>query len=156
MVFSRTQQIFLSIVPHVTGLLSIAGSLYIVIDVLRKGKVKTHGRLLLGMSLSDIIVSVFYALSTWPIPRETEGTYFAIGNTASCRAQGFFIQLGIITPFYNGFLALHYLLITKYNMSSDFIERNVELYLHLSAILFGIITSVAGAVLLLYNSANLW
>eukprot|EP00567_Pseudictyota_dubia_P016298 CAMPEP_0197442650 /NCGR_PEP_ID=MMETSP1175-20131217/8622_1 /TAXON_ID=1003142 /ORGANISM="Triceratium dubium, Strain CCMP147" /LENGTH=132 /DNA_ID=CAMNT_0042973167 /DNA_START=85 /DNA_END=480 /DNA_ORIENTATION=+ len=100
----------ISIIPHFTGLLSVLGSLFIVLDILHprnrsKKLCKVYSRLLLGMSLSDLCSSVAMALSTWPIPRGTN-VYAASGTQGTCTAQGFFVQMGTAAPLYNGFLAL--------------------------------------------------
>jgi hypothetical protein len=98
--FNRTQQVALAVTPKVTASLSILGSSWIVIEVLTQ-KSKRHNvynRLLCVMSCFDIATAVWMFASTWPIPRGSEDVAFAVGNTATCEAQGFFLQLGI-TPF---------------------------------------------------------
>jgi len=61
----------LAIIPKIPAVLSIAGSIYIVQNVLRhKDKRKSiYNRLMLGISISDILASHAYFLGTWLIPR---------------------------------------------------------------------------------------
>jgi len=69
----------LAIAPHVSGFLSVFGSLWIVIDILRDRK-KWHSsvyhRLMLGLSITDIFGSFAKALGTWPIPAGTVRNMF--------------------------------------------------------------------------------
>mmetsp|Transcript_8141 Transcript_8141/g.14729 ORF Transcript_8141/g.14729 Transcript_8141/m.14729 type:complete len:336 (-) Transcript_8141:770-1777(-) len=149
----------LAIIPHVTGPLSLIGSCSILYDILsdRKKKLKRpYYRILLGISITDAIVSVWLGLSTWPIPRGTEGVYGAIGTTASCTAQGFFVQLSVFGPIYNLNLSIYYLLLVKYQLTEEYIAKRYERYMHAVALLFGLGSAILGLPLTLYNNANLW
>ena len=61
----------LAVAPHISGFLSVLGSLVIVLDIVRDRK-KWHDsvyhRLMLGLSVTDILGSFAKALGTWPIP----------------------------------------------------------------------------------------
>jgi len=61
----------LAVAPHISGFMSVLGSLWIVVDILRDRK-KWHGsvyyRIMLGLSVTDIFGSFAKALGTWPIP----------------------------------------------------------------------------------------
>jgi hypothetical protein len=70
---------------------------------------------MLGMSIFDVIGAIAWGLTTAPIPMYSKyGTpssiYGSIGNNASCKAQGFFIQLNFTSIFYNITLSTYYLL----------------------------------------------
>mmetsp|Transcript_30148 Transcript_30148/g.62746 ORF Transcript_30148/g.62746 Transcript_30148/m.62746 type:complete len:333 (+) Transcript_30148:50-1048(+) len=160
MVFSFSQRKALSIIPHITGALSVIGSLSILYDILKDRSRKLHRpyyRILLGMSFFDVFASASLGMSTWPIPRGTEGVYGAIGTTQTCTAQGFFIQLMLVSPFYNLMLAWYYLLLGKNKpLSEEAIASKYEKYMHSLAIIPTISIAVAGLPLTLYNNANLW
>ena len=98
---TSSQQLALAVTPKVTGLLSALGSLWIVIEVAtqktKRGNV--YNRIVFAMSFFDVFTSMFMFASTWPIPEDTEGVVFASGNQRSCTAQGFFLQLGLISPY---------------------------------------------------------
>ena len=89
---ASTAEKALSIVPHITGLLSFWGSCSILYDIImryrQKKRVTSYHRLLLGISVYDAVCSFSLGLSTWPIPRGTEGIYAAVGTTQTCTAQG--------------------------------------------------------------------
>ena len=158
MVFSANQKKALSIIPHITGALSVFGSCSILYDVWkdRSSKLRRpYYRILLGMSIFDVMASTSIGLSTWPIPYGTEGVYAAIGTTATCTAQGFFNQLMLISPFYNLMLAGYYLLLGREKpMSEEEIGMRYEKYMHAFAILPGTSVALSGLPLTLYNSAN--
>lgn len=72
-------------------------------------------QLVLGISLFDIVGCIAFGLSTIPVPEynaygETTRIYGALGNDATCKAQGFLIQLNFTALFYNISLSTYYLL----------------------------------------------
>ena len=118
------------IVPKISSVISILASAYIVQSILRSNEKKTMTthRIVVALSVSDILVSfTAYFLSTWPVPR---GTIFgAVGNDASCFAQGAFNQaLACFAMSYNGALALAYLLMARYHWNRNTLRR-LEAYL---------------------------
>ena len=89
---ASTAEKALSIVPHITGLLSFCASFWIIFDIITRYRhqrtVTSYHRLLLGMSVYDAVCSFSLGMSTWPIPRGTEGIFAAVGTTQTCTAQG--------------------------------------------------------------------
>jgi len=156
MVLSLTQRRVLAIVPKITGLCSMIGSLVIITDVARdpKKRSQTYSRIMMAMSCYDFVTSCMYALSTWPIPSGS-GPLYAAGTTGTCTAQGFFIQLSLGAPLYNLSLAVYYLLVIKHGWS-DVKLAKLERFVHpvVVATAFGI--AIAGLPLKLYNNANVW
>jgi len=156
MVLSLTQRRVLAIVPKITGLCSMIGSLVIITDVARdpKKRSQTYTRIMMAMSCYDFVTSCMYALSTWPIPRGS-GPLYAAGTTGTCTAQGFFIQLSLGAPLYNLSLAVYYLLVIKHGWS-DVKLAKLERFVHpvVAATAFGI--AIAGLPLKLYNNSNVW
>jgi hypothetical protein len=161
MSFSSKQKA-MAIAPKITSALSIAGSCIIVFQVLkggrseRKRKLSTvSNRLLLGMSICDILVSACFFLTSWPIPRGTYNVYGAVGTQGTCIAQGFFSQFSIAVVMYNAMLALFYLIKIRWQWRDNRIATKVEPFMHAYALLFGIGTSAAGVALDLYNN-DIW
>jgi hypothetical protein len=101
MVLTPGQQVALAVTPKITSFLSILGSSWIIIEVLtqRTKRENVYNRLLCAMSFFDVLLTVWFFASTWPIPEGTEGVAWAVGNKQTCIAQGFFLQIGIIPPF---------------------------------------------------------
>ncbi len=152
-----------SVVPKITSILSMLGSTIIVYLITTKWREQrrtgesliAYDRLLFMMSVIDVINSFCYFLSSWPIPYGTPGVFGARGTQQTCAAQGFFIQLGLAIPFYNGCLAINYLLVINMGWPELRI-RGVEPWLHIVSLLFPFATAVASAAMGLYNNANFW
>lgn len=147
-----TQQKVLAIVPKFTSLLSIIGSFLIILMILRRKKDerRTYHNLMLGMSISDILVTTSWFVTTWPVPKGTPGAYGAVGNMQTCTAQGFFGQFSITVVMYNATLSLYYFLIIDKGWTDDKISK-IEPFFHLNAFAWGIGTCVAGIILELFN-----
>jgi hypothetical protein len=98
--FSESQRIALAILPKLTGFLSMVASFWIIVEVLTDivKRSNVYHRLLLGMSLVDLISSISYFASTWPVPSGTDDVTWAIGNERSCSLQGLFLQFGVASP----------------------------------------------------------
>ena len=124
---SETEHKTLAWIPRVSGFFSFVGSLYIIQDVLRKrfrsitGGITTYQMIMLGMSIFDLSSSMAWMVSTAAIPeydeeRESDsGIYGAVGSEASCKAQGFFLELGFIgSTAFNAVLTTFYLLTIVY------------------------------------------
>jgi len=138
----------------------------------RFGKRKTlknsaYYRLMLSMSCSDFLVSFAWFMTTWPIPKDensldsgsvnpSESVYGNIGTQQTCTAQAFFIQLGIITPFYNGLLAIYYYLTIRHEWKEEDFKKKVEYIGHFVAISFGLGTSIAGLVMGIFHNSVVW
>lgn len=102
-------------IPRVTGLLSFIGSSLIIKVIMSswKTKLKTpYHRILLCMSIMDVISSTGHLLSTSPIPSDSVYVYGAAGNVYTCTIQGVILTLGFAVPLYNLSLSFHYLLST--------------------------------------------
>lgn len=126
--------------PKISSVLSIAGSLFLVQHVLnsRKRRNEPYHRLILGMSISDCIGNFVYFTGTWlTIPNEERKVPWAMGNELTCEMQGFMFQLSTMTPAYNVMLSLYYLLVIRYSWSERRIKR-VEHYMHAFPIIFGL------------------
>lgn len=156
MTYSQTQRIVLALLPKTTGFVSVLSSFLIVCSVLRD-PVKTskpYHRLLLGMSMVDMLVSFSEALSTWPMPSDS-GAMFASGSPTACSVQGFFVQTYICSSFYSVSLAIYYTVVLRYSWSETKVLK-LEPYLHSVPLLWGVGTGIIGIPLKLYNPAGFW
>ena len=142
---SSYEQIVITIIPMVTGTLSIVASSTIISKVLKSQSRLTtpYNRLLVGLCTFDIIASICHAFSTLPIPRGSPDHWLALGDKATCSIQGtlmVFAQVG--TPFYNVGLCIYFLCVVKYNMTDERFRKLWEAFLHAFPILYGLITSI--------------
>lgn len=143
MPFSITQLRALELTPKVTASLSIPGSLFILVETWldsRRLGTSPMQRALAGMSVIDVLSSAAWFLSTWAAPKDS-GALYASGNQASCRFQGFLLQVAIGAPMYNGALIFYYLLTIKYQWTNEQLIK-IEPYVHIIIWLWCIGTSV--------------
>jgi len=153
----------LAIAPKFTALLSICGSLGIVLKVLfnERRRKKTMHRIMMGMSICDILASIWYFTSTWAIPAgtlswfgdgETEKIFWAAGdqNGISCSFAGFFNQFAVATPIYNSTLAVFYLLVVNYGWKDKRISK-IEWLFHAIPVGYALITSIFAVAADLYG-----
>jgi len=132
---------------------SLVGSAYIVQHLIRKKKHKRRvfGRLFLGMAAMDFVDATTTFSNTWPAPAGL-GIKLAAGTWASCEAFGF-LQQGsrLASVLYNASLTAYYLATIRYGWSERKTQRRLEKWFHLTPLLVGWSTAVAGLVLKLYN-----
>jgi len=153
---THRQQVALALAPKFAAPLSIAGSSYILYDCLlvvprkRSGRTTYH-RLMTGLCLFDLIMSIGLFTSTWPMPADTPHVWGAVGTVRSCEAIGFLEQGGVIATLYNGSLSIFYLLRVRFGWTSMKLEP-VEKWLHLVPVTFGLATMFASLFLDLFNS----
>ena len=150
---TQRQQIALALAPKFAASLSILGSSYIVRDCISASKRKqlVYHRLMLGLCVCDILMSVGLFTSTWPMPSATPNVWGASGTVASCEAVGFIEQAGVSATMYNGSLSIYYLLRVRYNWNQLRLKY-VEIWLHSVPIIFGLATMIACLILDQFNS----
>ena len=148
--FSPRQQTILVWTPRISGIISALSSLWIIGHV-----ILTHGshytvfhELIMSMSVCDILVSTADALSTLPIPRyddngDPTGFLGARGTEATCTAQGFLIELGLIGGVvYNLALSFYHLLMIRYRWREDRLRRVARMF-HIPMVI-GVCFALAG------------
>jgi hypothetical protein len=117
---------------RVMGMFSLIGSSYVIQDVLRNEQKRNHTfhRLMVGLSISDVLSSFSaHILSTAPMPKGYQ--MFAVGNIATCDAQGFINTMsGLTIMLYNCSLTTYYLVQLKYNWVNRRIKA-LEKWLHI-------------------------
>ena len=112
-------------------------------------------RILLSMSIADIIFSIGWFLGVLPSPQETTSEYQwgAIGNTATCTMQGFLMQFGWTSgPLFNLTLSLYYVLIIRYNWKEDDL-KSLDRYIQISIWLLALILATIPIPFQLYNNS---
>jgi len=140
---------FLVWIRRISASLSIIASTAIVYMIVLDRGVKLkqpNHRFLLVMSFFDIIQSIAQAFASAPIPSDS-GTYGAMGNSATCAAQGFLMQLGLAVPLYNTSLSLYYLFSIRYKVQNREFARKIEPFCHFISISFPLTTAMAGLYL---------
>jgi hypothetical protein len=175
--YTIQQQKVLTFLPILPGTLSLAGSLsviYVILTDRRKKLKKVFQRLILGMSVMDVIATAGVTIMNgWAIPEETEGFgfwynstatppgtsefYGARGTVTTCNFSGMFLFLmSTSVGTYSVLLSFYYLLVLRYEKEERWIARYVEPVIHVLALLFPFIF---GAILWhhkLFNPITRW
>lgn len=165
MALSERQRVILALSRTVSGSLSVIASSIIIYKIFLRYRqqrcanrsssnniecVTTYHRMLLCVSVLDILTSFWQALSTLPVPAST-GVAFGHGTTATCSAQGFFVQLSAATPVYMAALNIYFMLKIRYNVSDSVLSKRYEPWLHAVPLSFAFISASLGTALDIFN-----
>src|SRR3569832_2478479 len=123
----------LTIAPAVTGTLSLLGSgsiIWVIVRDMGKRLGSIKYRLLCGLSFWNLVNTLWYVVWSIPQPRGTPNIWGALGNKASCDAQGFFIQLGVSGSFYSAALSWFYMFSICNSLSRPKVQRKHEVIAH--------------------------
>ena len=117
-------------------------------------------RIMLGLSIFDIISSMCFFMSTWPIPEGTlskfgDGTqpiFGAMGTDRSCSVAGFFVQLQVAGPLFNSTLATYFLLVVYHGWTETRVKKvewvffTIPISFALSTAIFAVAANLIGPV----------
>ena len=95
----------------------------------------TYHQLVLGISAFDCVSSLAYALVGVMAPVE-EGFYQSLGNDVTCAVQGFMVQLGLTSIFYNLCLAIYFYLVIHRNWKESQFQKHLR-YIHIAVTIVG-------------------
>ena len=169
-VLSKDQKIVLVLSKTISASLSLFGSSIIIYKIflrykaqsksstvvsssLRSSKndgITTYHRMLLGISILDVIHSVSGAFGPLMVPTYTNST-FAHGNTATCSMQGAIQQLTPTIVLYMAMLNMYFMLKIRYNVSDSVINRRYEIWLHAIPIAHFLSTAIIGLSMGIYG-----
>jgi hypothetical protein len=143
--FTLAQQVAITLVPAFMGTLSIMGSSCIIWMLAnnRKKLKSVKYRFLFALCFWDIYNSLMFVFWSLPIPKGTPGVWGAMGNYASCNAQGFLIQFGVMGSFYNCALSLYYYKSLCFSMKDEEIAKRYEKWIHIGCVVWSLGTATA-------------
>lgn len=135
--YTATQERWGQALPPLTGLVSIAGSLLILITLSRDKKSRdnlspTFCRIMMGLSVMDIVFSASCVLGPWLLP---------------CHVHGFVATYVLGAMSYAAFLALYHCLAVVFEFQESFIAKRIEPVMHVLAICLPTQTAIAGVAL---------
>ncbi|CAJ1952218.1 unnamed protein product [Cylindrotheca closterium] len=110
-----------------------------------------YKRLLLMMSICDIMFSMTIGAAAFLRPEESSKRLWAFGTEATCSAVGFFHQLSTSAIWYNGSLSTYFLLTTRFGMKNADVSRCFEPVMHAVSIGFPLLTAIFGSVIGLWG-----
>jgi hypothetical protein len=145
-----------SLVPKLTGLLSMLGSGWIALEISgdKEKRQSVYQRLMFAISFIDFWVSFSFFFSTWPVPPSPKAMW-SIGNDFTCNLQGYLIQMGTASFVYSATLTIYFVMVIKYQMKERDIKKK-EIWLHGPPLLFSFGTSTASLFMGHYGNSNLW
>ena len=155
---SGSQQLLLAILPIPSSICSVIGSSVIIFIALKSRRSKAwtpYNRLLLGMSVCDIIFSITLGLNIFLLPRETSQRIWVMGNHATCSAMGFFIQFSYSALLYNAMLSFYFLLTARFGLKNDQILRRIEPIMHAICLGYPTITAWTGLFMDAYSESGM-
>lgn len=145
---SDLQEKVLAILPLPSAVISVFGSsiiLYIALESRNRKQWTPYTRLLVGMSLCDILYSISISISSFLRPRDTSAFAYAMGTGASCNASGFLNQLSMSAIFFNAALSFYFLATARYGVSTKQFSRRIEPIMYLICIGHPILTAAVGS-----------
>lgn len=154
--WSDEERRLLSVIPHVTGSLSILGSAFIIYDVAsdRKKWTSPYHRLLFAMGVVDFVSSFATSLSTIPMPYDSGPLSY--GNDATCKLQGFFVHFNIASPLYNLVLSIYFLLTVSFKWTREDVKKKAEIWLHGLPIVWSFTTAFIVLAQNGFHDSTLW
>eukprot|EP00934_Nitzschia_sp_Nitz4_P002052 Nitzschia sp. Nitz4//scaffold8_size234185//151877//153292//NITZ4_001275-RA/size234185-processed-gene-0.164-mRNA-1//-1//CDS//3329559860//2052//frame0 len=148
---SSSQERILASLSLLSGLLSFVASSAIIFMVVQSKQKSPYKRILLGLSVSDLVASVTYATGPFLLPTETSPRVWARGNTTTCHLGGFLVQLSFAALWYNGFLSFYYLATVRYGVSTSAFAKRFEPWIHMTTIGWHVGSALMGLVYGMYD-----
>lgn len=154
---SDQQEMLLAILPIPSATFSILGSSIIIYMAIQSRKEKPwtpYNRLLLVMSVCDIISSATLGAASFLYPKETSSRIWAMGNGASCSAIGFLNQFSYSGVLYNSMLSFYFLLTARFGFRNLRIAQRIEPMMHTLSLGYPTITAIIGLLLNTYGERS--
>jgi len=110
----------------------------------KHGLSSTYHRIVLGMSIADIFLSLSLAPFNATAPSDVDYIgWNARGNQASCSAEGFLGIFGGFTGvYYSCSLNIYYLAVVRYQKTDRYIRNKIEPFLHGTPLGLGLIVAI--------------
>lgn len=149
--FTASQEQWVAFLPFPGGIVSILASCIIILIVCRSKFDSSYKRILFGLSVSDVVISIVWILDPFLLPRATSHREFAIGNETTCNMIGVLTHFAISNTFYAAFLALYFMLTIRFRILPDTFAKGVERWMHLFIGVFSIAACVISLQFRLYG-----
>lgn len=154
---SATQKTILAFLPIPSAILSIIGSSVIIYMAYLSKKSRSwtpYNRLLVAMSIYDIISSIALASAAFMNDKETSNKAWAMGNDSTCSTIGFLNQISYSGTLYNAALSYYFLFTARFGMKNDLVARRIEPTMHVISVGFPMITGFVGLYLGVYSESE--
>ncbi|CAJ1937654.1 unnamed protein product [Cylindrotheca closterium] len=151
---STAQQRVISSIQLPLSILSLIGCSLIVYNLTRRSsKNSPHRRIMLALSVSNIISTLGWMLQPFLVPTDVPDPWvYAVGNDASCVMLGAISQFSIMSqPLYLGLLSVYFLATVKFGVKQREFEVNYETWFHVSIVSLVVSTVIGGIALGLFR-----
>lgn len=118
------------------------------------GALGTYERIILAMSVYDVVASVVYVLQPFLTPGRIWPTY--TGNATTCRVMGTIFQVSSSAMIYYGMLSYYYLLTIRFKITPRTMANQIEPCMHIFAIGWPLVCGIAGAIMDWYDELSLF
>jgi hypothetical protein len=150
-------------VPRIIGMLSGISCLCIIRDIMQRrtgGALSLYQQLMFAMSAFLLFESLAWSFAAYLVPTVTEdgdptGFRGAHGNQATCTAQAFSIQLGLIGQMYHIPLSIYFLLSIGYAWRESAL-RKAAIWFHAPLLIVGLGLAFGGLPFYSYTPAACW
>lgn len=153
---SHAQDISLAVATMPSAFLSVCASSIIIYVVLKrvKDKIDCLGRILVAMSICDIIYTLQVCLQSFLQPKGAFENKTAMGSKATCNAMGFAWQFSSSTYWYSTMLSFYYKTTIVHGWK-DAKFAKIEPYLHILSVGYPLATATLGSVMDWYGPNEL-
>ena len=121
--FTDAQRITLATVPRIAACISLVSSGYMAVAAFRQRRSRIYHRLMFGLTIHMIQYSVWNIYGPAAVPVGTPNVWGAAGNTKTCTAQGFFLQIASQAGYF------YYVLLAAYSFQAVRNNFNEEKYI---------------------------
>jgi hypothetical protein len=126
--------------PRISGLIILISSLCMISMAWKRRKAMFH-RLVLVMSIHQIIYGLAYIIGNWAIPRELDEYEGNFGNWGTCTTQGFAIYIGVrVAMIYYGCFSVYsyFGILAGFDKKKyQWIEKWIHLFVHFYPFVMG-------------------
>lgn len=126
--FSVEQQAALIVASKIAAFVSMIASSCVIYKILTNPSRRRvlKGRLILSMSIFDIVYSLSFFIGTWAFPKDLD-VWGASGSDLTCKIEGFTYHFGLAALLYNIALAVYFLLAVRHRRLP---EKKIECCFH--------------------------
>jgi hypothetical protein len=151
---SVAQSVVLVSLSTTSATLSLFGSFTIIRYAQRRARKDLYHRLVLLLSVIDIIVSTTIILQPWLVPQEG-GYRWSFGNTRTCSMLGFFMRFPLGVAFINCYLSLFFMTKICYGKGDTDLSR-YEMPALVAAFALPVIFGISGLVTESFNTIEMF
>lgn len=144
------------LLPVPVAALSVLASIALCRLIVGAGLSSPYRRILLVISLLDVVSSVSFLAQPFLLPYNTSNRFYAVGDHSTCRTTGMLFQLaGTSTALYSFALSFYFLCTIRFKIKAHSFAIRVEPFLHLIALSVPLLTSVASFAMDTYHESEL-